>query len=236
MVLDMRKKALVLFSAFLLLSVAACQLPTLTSSTTPAPGGPIASANITPNDPNFHGCPGRGDGGDTILNTFKNRTDEGTYVSVSLADLLALTWPQDIQRIPHGSWSASDEAAIARYEGAPVETMGYILDYKHEGTESTNCHASAYRDYHMWLAASPSDPRSQSMVIEITPRMQALRPGWVPSLSELKGAHVRIRGWLLFDEEHPEQLGQTRKTLWEIHPITHIEIDQGGGNWVSVDN
>lgn len=230
----MRNKALFLFLAVLLLAVAACQLPTSSSSSN-APTGPIASANITPNDPDFHGCPADGDGGDGILNSFKNRTDEGNYVSVSLSDLLALTWPQSVQRVPHGSWSASDRAQIARYEGAPVETTGYILDYKHEGTESTNCHASTYRDYHIWLAVNASDPKSQSIVIEITPRMMALRPGWGNALRELKGAHVRIRGWLLFDEEHPEQLGQTRKTLWEIHPIMHIEIDQGG-NWVSVDN
>lgn len=232
----MRNKALFVFFALSLLVMAACQLPTSSPSGGPAPGGPIASANITPNDPSFHGCPAGGDGGDAILNTFKNRTDEGNYVSVSLSDLLALTWPKDVERVPHGSWSSSDRAQIAQYEGAPVETTGYILDYKHEGTESTNCHASSYRDYHMWLAVNASDSKAQAIVIEITPRVQAMRPGWADHLSELKGAHVRIRGWLLFDEEHPEQLGQTRKTLWEIHPIMHIEIDQGGGNWVSVDN
>jgi len=231
----MRKNALILFSALMLFTMAACQLPTSSSSSN-APSGPIASANITPNDPSFHGCPGQGDGGDSILNQFKNRTDEGNYVSVSLSDLLALTWPQDIQRVPHGSWSSSDRATIAQHEGAPVETTGYILDYKHEGTESTNCHSSTYRDYHVWLAVNASDSRAQSIVIEIAPRVLDMRPGWLNALSELKGAHVRIRGWLLFDEEHPEQLGQTRKTLWEIHPIMHIEIDQGGGNWVSVDN
>jgi hypothetical protein len=233
MVLAMRNKIRFFFLALSLLAVAACQLPTTSSSN--APTGPIASANITPQDPSFHGCPAQGDGGDAILNTFKNRTDEGNYVSVSLADLLALTWPKDTERVAHGNWSDSDRAEIARYEGAPVETTGYILDYKHEGTESTNCHASDYRDYHMWLAVNASDSKAQSIVIEITPRVMAQRPGWAGSLRDLKGARVRIRGWLLFDEEHPEQLGQTRKTLWEIHPIMHIEIDQGG-NWVSVDN
>ncbi len=235
--MDMRKKALILFSALLLFTMAACQLPTSPSSnSTNAPSGPIASSNLNPNDPNFHGCPAQGDGGDPVLNTLKNRTDEGNWTNVALSDLLALTWPTSAQRQPQGSLSSSDRAAIDQYEGAAVETTGYILDYKHEGTESTNCHSSTYRDYHVWLAVNASDSKAQSIVIEIAPRVLDMRPGWLNALNSLKGAHVRIRGWLLFDEEHPEQLGQTRKTLWEIHPIVHIEIDKGGGNWVSVDN
>jgi hypothetical protein len=46
---------------------------------------------------------------------------------------------------------------------------------------------------------------------------------------------VRISGWLLMDQEHPEQLGQTRASLWEIHPILHIEVNEGG-SWQSIDN
>ncbi len=228
----MGKRACFLFLALVLLVVAACSLSTGSGG---APGGPIASANITPNDPSFHGCPGQGDGGDAILNLFKNRTDEGNYVSVPLADLLALTWPEGVERVDHANWTDSERAEIAKYEGAPVETTGYLLDYKHEGTESTNCHASNYRDYHLWLAENASDSKAKSIVIEITPRVQAERPGWADALKDLKGQHVRIQGWLLFDQEHPEQLGKTRATLWEIHPIMHIDLDQGGGNWVNVD-
>jgi hypothetical protein len=35
----------------------------------------------------------------------------------------------------------------------------------------------------------------------------------------LTTTEVRIRGWLMLDQEHPEQIGKTRGTLWEIHPI-----------------
>jgi hypothetical protein len=45
---------------------------------------------------------------------------------------------------------------------------------------------------------------------------------------------VRISGWLLFDQEHPEQLGKTRATLWEIHPIIKIETQQNG-NWTTIN-
>jgi hypothetical protein len=70
----------------------------------------------------------------------------------------------------------------------------------------------------------------------VTPRERDQRPGWTSSaLSSLTGEQVRISGWLLMDQEHPEQLGQTRATLWEIHPIIHIEVNQGG-SWQSIDS
>ena len=43
------------------------------------------------------------------------------------------------------------------------------------------------------------------------------------------------------DQEHPEQLhatsshSATRATLWEIHPIHVIEIQDASGNWVPID-
>lgn len=232
----MRKKALFSLLTLLLVSLGACSLPSVSTSSTPGPSGPIGSANVTPQDPTFHGCPAGGDGGDSTLNTFKNRTDEGSWVSVQLSDLLALTWPTDIQKKNRSTWPASDQATIAQHEGAPVEVEGYILDYKHEGTESTNCHSTDYRDFHVWFGLSATAPRSQSMVIEITPRVRDQRAGWTDSaIASIKGQHVRIRGWLLFDQEHPEQLNQTRKTLWEIHPIVHIEVDKGG-SWASIDS
>ena len=40
---------------------------------------------------------------------------------------------------------------------------------------------------------------------------------------------VRISGWLMLDQEHPEQIGKTRGTLWEIHPITRIEVKDANG-------
>jgi hypothetical protein len=31
----------------------------------------------------------------------------------------------------------------------------------------------------------------------------------------------------MLDQEHPDQLGKTRGTLWEIHPIMRIEVSRG---------
>ena len=192
-----------------------------------------------PQEETFQGCPPGGDGGDETLNMKKNRIDDGDggkFTDVSLADLLKLTWPQDIERRQRTNWSSSDSAAVATNEGVAIRTVGYLLAYKHEGTESTNCHSVDYRDYHMWLAVSPSDAKSDAMVVEVTPRIQDQRSGWTSSaFSDLVGQQVRVSGWLLLDQEHPEQLGQTRASLWEIHPIVHIEINQTFG-WTSIDS
>jgi hypothetical protein len=39
----------------------------------------------------------------------------------------------------------------------------------------------------------------------------------------------------MLDPEHPEQLGKTRGTLWEIHPIMKMEVERGG-RWVDLEH
>lgn len=222
------------FAALILI----CALLAACGQASPVAGFPTDATHPQPVTRTFNGCPPTGDGGDTQLNTRKNRIDDGDnghYFDVDFATLVALPFPQSVGRVQRGNWSPTDAAAVAQYEGVPVRTTGYILGVKHEGTESTNCHSTDDRDYHVWLGANTNDDRSLSMVIEITPRMQAQRRGWTSdALTNLKGQQVRISGWLLMDQEHPEQIGQTRATLWEIHPITHIELKNISG-WSSMD-
>jgi hypothetical protein len=54
---------------------------------------------------------------------------------------------------------------------------------------------------------------------------------------------VRITGWLFLDNDHPTDLDRQRATLWEIHPVTRIDVwktEQGKdhkkrkGHWVKV--
>ncbi len=50
-------------------------------------------------------------------------------------------------------------------------------------------------------------------------------PRWtISALKRLAERHerVRISGWLMFDGEHPDQIGKTRGTLWEIHPVMPV--------------
>ncbi len=236
------KRLRVLLPALLMLVViiAGCSIDTAgVNGPTAAPGSfPGGDAHPTPQEITFQGCPPGGDGGDQSLNMLKNRIDNGengAFHDVPLDTLITLSYPQDIGRTQRKNWSQSDVTAVNQYEGIAVRTTGYIVGVTHEGTESTNCHSVDYRDYHVWLVQNQGDPKSKAIVVEVTPRVHDQRPGWSASaLSSLKGEHVRISGWLLLDQEHPEQLGQTRATLWEIHPIIHIEVDQGG-SWQSID-
>jgi hypothetical protein len=64
-------------------------------------------------------------------------------------------------------------------------------------------------------------------VVEVSPRLVPVHPLWrLEKLNELvqNQLPVRISGWRMWDQEHPEQIGQTRGTLWEIHPIHRIEV------------
>ena len=50
-----------------------------------------------------------------------------------------------------------------------------------------------------------------------------------------KKQRVRISGWMMLDPEHPDQVGKTRGSIWEIHPIMKIEVNQNG-SWVDLDS
>jgi hypothetical protein len=193
-----------------------------------------------PREITFRGCPPEGDGGDPELNRLKNRIDEGNYIPVPFDTITRLPWPRGVEDNRRNRWSARDHAAVARYEGIPVAVDGYLAAAKVEGPESPNCHGadSEFRDWHLWLVDSATEDRSRAIVVEVTPRVRPSHPGWkVPTLRRLarSGERVRISGWLMLDTEHPDQVGKTRGTIWEIHPIMKIETSLRG-RWVTLDS
>jgi Lamin Tail Domain len=186
----------------------------------------------------FEGCPPSGDGGDPVLNTLKNRIDEAEWQPTTVQALLDLKWPLDIEQEPRRNWSAEAKAEVARYEGSPVQVEGYLVQAKKMSPESCNCHAKDHVDFHIWLVDDASKGREQSVVIETTPRVMDVHPAWTLSnIQELARdrERVRISGWLLMDPEHPDQIGKTRGTIWEIHPVMQIEV-RLGGQWVPMDD
>jgi hypothetical protein len=97
---------------------------------------------------------------------------------------------------------------------------------------------SAEVDWHVAVVEQQGDGEDAAIVVEPTPRIRVVHPKWTvarltPWLDSAEP--VRISGWLLFDPAHRSHLGRYRKTLWEIHPVTRIEVWQGG-SWVDVDN
>jgi hypothetical protein len=205
------------------------------SSAAPAAGLPSLPTKPTPHFTDFQGCPAEGDGADRDLNRWKNRDDDASnYYPVAFEAIESLGYPKSIEREYRAKWSSADTAAIAKYEGTPVEVEGYLADAKEEGPEACNCHGAdhEFHDFHIWMVASPHADRAGSVVVEATPRLRAKHPTWtVAALKAIArdGTRVRVSGWLMMDPEHPDQIGKTRGTIWEIHPIMRIEVQSGSG-------
>ena len=211
--------------------------PAATKAAGAIPTGP----HPTPQEITFQGCPPGGDGTDPELNMLKNRVDPvQNPAPVDVQNIVKLPWPTSVNQRHMANWPADARAQVAKYNGVGVVTEGYFLRVTPEGAESTNCHATDANsiDFHEWIAPKVTDTRVNAIVAEITPRLRAQHPGWtlanVPQLAK-STARVRVTGWLMLDPEHPDQVGKTRGTIWEIHPITKIEVFQNG-QWVDLDS
>jgi hypothetical protein len=222
--------------------------PEVTHTPEPPISAPDASGNLPemaekpkPKQITFQGCPPEGDGGIVELNKKKNRVDDNdTYTTIRFAALAGLPGPKVAQLGELALLSTNERALVMRYEGLPIALEGYLVGVKESGPESCNCHGAAFefRDHHLWLAPSADDDRTRAVVVETTPRVRAKHPHWdTQTLNTVAKTrqHVRISGWLMFDPEHPDQVGKTRATLWEIHPIMRIEIEQNG-QWINLDD
>jgi hypothetical protein len=185
----------------------------------------------------FKGCPPSGDGGDPVLNTLKNRMDETVWQPTTVADIMSLDWPKAIEGRPRSRWSDQDKADIAEHEGSPVQLEGYFVSAKRMSPESCNCHSKEDRDFHIWMVDNANSGRDVSIVAETTPRVMAFHPEWtIRRIGDIarERQKVRISGWLMMDPEHPDQIGKTRGTIWEIHPVLQIEVLLLG-KWVPLD-
>jgi hypothetical protein len=47
---------------------------------------------------------------------------------------------------------------------------------------------------------------------------------------------LRVSGWLLLDQMHPELVGFNRVTLWEVHPILRVEWQRPDSSWAPLDS
>ena len=195
-----------------------------------------------PADSEFHGCGDAGSQPDYPLNRRKNRVDDAArYIAVPWSMIAALPWPREVGYRFRNQWTRRETAEVARYEGAPIEIEGYVQGYRHEIPEPPNCYDrdGADRDFHIWFSEKPHGAERRSIVVEITPRVRASHPAWdedrLAALVRTQ-ARVRLRGWLLLDQMHPENVGINRITLWEVHPIMQLQWEGSDGRWSSLDD
>ena len=136
----------------------------------------------------------------------------------------SLTRPGDDRR----RWSEARAAAVE----------GYVVEVRRAGPEAANCFSPTRRDTHVHVAARPDATARETVVLEITPRLEewAARRGWDWSEAvlrrELTGRWCRFEGWLFFDAGHaaeaentaPGAEGNWRATAWEVHPVTDLRV------------
>jgi uncharacterized protein YraI len=198
-----------------------------------------------PNETTFNGpdgaCGPTGDGGDGVTNRRKNRTDEpAQYHEVTWSAVQALPYPVAGRSL--AEWTPEQLAQIQPFQGVPVSVVGYIAKIKIEDRgsgESTNCHFtnSDEVDWHIPLVEQQGDAESTGIVVETTPRVRQLHPNWTATALAPwvnSSSPVRIGGWTMLDPEHRAHLGKYRSTLWEVHPITRIEVFKDG-QWADLD-
>ena len=174
-------------------------------------------------------------------NRLKNREDvPSNYHRVSFDaffDLPDLQLPKD-----RSKWEESNAKDIAKFEGVTISMTGYLVAIKPQdaGTgETTNCRWTKYAetDWHMALVEEPGQGEKVAVVVETTPRVRIKHKNWTEKNLEDwldKDLPVRISGWLMFDPEHRNHMGKYRKSMWEIHPITRIEVWKND-KWVDLD-
>ena len=116
--------------------------------------------------------------------------------------------------------------------------QGYVIDVEHARPEATNCFSPCRRDIHVLIANRKDAPKTEQVVLEVTPKVAdwAVAQGidWSEKTlqRDLVGHWVEFEGWLYFDVGHAEEAENTspgrpdnwRGTAWEIHPITKITI------------
>jgi hypothetical protein len=188
-------------------------------------------------------CGPTGDGSDTSTNRLKNRTDiPSSYHPVAFDAIGDLLYPATSAQ-SRLNWPAESLAVIRRYEGVALTVVGWLVALKPQtggSGEATNCSMtrSSEVDWHVALVEAQGQGEAESVVVETTPRVRVSHPKWTPGRLGPwvdSADPVRISGWLMFDPQHRNHLGRFRKTLWEVHPITRIEV-WSNGQWVDVDN
>lgn len=174
----------------------------------------------------FADCPANGCGVDLLLNTAKNRTDLPNETDVQQKTILQIA---AFKRPKKWSWNQSRALLVKWGEGTPLRVTLFLQGVSKyaDGAEACNCNLTGERnnDYHLVLGSTANAAEKQSLTAEITPRLR--RKNWdYDHLKELakQKTYVRVTGWAMLDTQHIGDAHPIRRTHWEIHPLTNLEV------------
>ena len=119
-----------------------------------------------------------------------------------------------------------------------ARVQGLVIDVAYAGSEAANCFNPCRRDIHILISNRKDAPKSEHVVVEVTPNFHdwAAAQGidWSEETlqAQLVGHWCEFEGWLYFDVGHAEDSenispGKTdnwRATAWEVHPVTKITV------------
>ena len=119
-----------------------------------------------------------------------------------------------------------------------ARVQAYVMDVAYAGAEATNCYNPCRRDIHIAISTGKDAPKTEQVIVEITPNLRDWATGQGIDWSEqtlqqqLVGHWCEFEGWLYFDVGHAEEAenstpnrpGNWRATAWEIHPVTKITV------------
>lgn len=147
--------------------------------------------------------------------------------------------PEDFDpRVTLASLTQPGDDRLRWSEARAAVLEGYVVEVRRAGPEAANCFSPAWRDTHIHIAARPDAPARESVVLEVTPRLErwAARQGldWSEAAlrRDLLGRRCRFEGWLFFDSGHAGEAENTapgrgdnwRATAWEVHPVTRLDV------------
>lgn len=117
-----------------------------------------------------------------------------------------------------------------------ARVQGLVLDVAYARPEATNCFSPCRRDIHIVISNRKDAPKSEQIIVEVTPNLgdwaasQGIDWSEQTLAAQLVGHWCEFEGWLYFDVGHaqeaenttPHDPGNWRATAWELHPVTKI--------------
>lgn len=189
----------------------------------------------TPTPAELHDCTPEVAGGDLALNALKDRiTQVPAPIPTSIPQVFEFATPSILTDLPRAKWPEPDRSIAAAHDQAGVVVTAYLVGATLRPNETWNCHHARWRDIRLILADAPQAGQSNTLIAVVTPAWQDANAAWdQPTLRKLAAARskIRVTGWMLYANDDAVEMTRGRRTLWEIHPVTRIELAAPDGNW-----
>ncbi|HXN06764.1 MAG TPA: hypothetical protein VN944_06850 [Nitrospiria bacterium] len=128
-------------------------------------------------------------------------------------------------------FSPAQNEYLEKNENRAITLEGFLLDFSQEMEAEVPCKSPAKKELRLWVGAGPVQAKSYAVLVELPihskDKQDRAKLGRL-QVALKRNTKIKISGWVLYNPENPDQYGRIRGTLWEISPITRIEIWENG--------